>query len=448
VVVAEDRGRMIAAVSDAVLHNKPFEVEYQLQHKDGRILRLVERGRPGPAGDGPPTHIDGIIVDVTERNRATEALLQASRLEATATLAGGVAHDFNNLMVGVLGNAGLLRTDLADNPDALEMLNEISQAAQRAGDLAQHMLAYARGGRQQPGEVNLNDVIRDTLRLQERSISPGILVSRDLNPDLQPIGADATQLSQVVMNLCMNAAEAIKGPGTITVATRNVEVDEAFAREHPGLEPGPHVRLTVTDTGCGMSAKTLRHVFEPFFTTKFLGRGLGLAAVYGIVKNHHGYVGVESPAGRGSTFSVYLPVAAEKRKAPLGAASELPEGTETILVVDKEPLVVDVMQRVLRHLGYQILTTRDSGEALKIAKTFEGDIHLIVLDIDLLTSRGIEAYSRLVKLRPNVKVIISSVYDMNADVQAYLDQGASVFLSKPFRVEALAVEIRKALDAR
>jgi PAS domain S-box-containing protein len=262
-----------------------------------RILSLTFA--PVPAAD----YVNVYGLDITERKQAEQAMIQASRLEATATLASGIAHRVNNLMVGVLGYAELLKEKLADRADDADMLATISRSAEQAGDLALQMLTFARGARYQPQSLNLNDVVQAVLGVQSRSLPAGIDVELDTGTDLWDVAADPIQINQVFLNLFDNAVEAIEERGRITIATRNIVLDT----EQAGLSAGPYVCLSIQDTGRGMSADTQARIFEPFFTTKFEGRGLGLAAVHGIVKNHGGHITVESEPGRGSTFSVYLP---------------------------------------------------------------------------------------------------------------------------------------------
>jgi len=395
---------------------------------------------------GEVVRIVTIIEDVTQRKRSEEAMLRASRMEATATLAGGIAHDFNNLMVGVLGNAELLRLRCADRPEAEEMLDDICRAAQQAGELAQQMLAFARGGKYQPKVMNLNDTIQETLRLQERSFPPRVHIERDIAPDLWNVEADPAQMGQVLMNLCINAVEAIPGNGRILLTTRNVELDSSWAGASPDLPPGRYVYLAVEDTGCGMSAKTLERVFEPFFSTKFQGRGLGLAAVYGIIKNHGGRITVYSEPGQGATFKVYLPATSAEIPAWPKPESGIPSGSETLLVIDDEAIVLDATSKMLERLGYQVLCARNGEEALEIARSFEGDIHLALLDMGMPVMGGAEAWPRLKEIRPGLKVIVCSGYELDASSQALLDGGASAFLQKPFRVTALAQALRRALE--
>ena len=282
--------------------------------------------------------------------------------------------------------------------------------------------------------------------MQERSFPPRVHIERDIAPDLWNVEADPAQMGQVLMNLCINAVEAIPGNGRILLTTRNVELDSSWAGASPDLPPGRYVYLAVEDTGCGMSAKTLERVFEPFFSTKFQGRGLGLAAVYGIIKNHGGRITVYSEPGQGATFKVYLPATSAEIPAWPKPESGIPSGSETLLVIDDEAIVLDATSKMLERLGYQVLCAHNGEEALEIARSFEGDIHLALLDMGMPVMGGAEAWPRLKEIRPGLKVIVCSGYELDASSQALLDGGASAFLQKPFRVTALAQALRRALE--
>jgi PAS domain S-box-containing protein len=423
-----------------------YQLEKRYVAKNGEIVWINLTATVIRDQDGKPRHGLGMIENIAERKRAEAALQAAARLEATATLAGGIAHQFNNLMCGVLGNAELLQMKLTDRPDMLVGLAQIAASAHRASELAGQLLAFAQGGKYQSKDMSLNETIRETLRMQESALPPSIRVQRELEPTLWAIKADRTQMSQLVMNLYLNAVEAILESGRILITTRNVAGDEPGAPVPPDLKPGRYVCLSVEDTGCGMNPEVRAKVFEPFFTTKFQGRGLGLAAVYGIVKNHGGAISISSEVGQGTTFKVYLPAAESEVKKSLDATGRIPAGSETILVIDDDEVVLSVTQKLLEHLGYRILIAHDGQEALDVARTFEGRIDLAVLDLKMPGMDGSQVYPRLREAQPEIKVIVCSGYELDAASQALLDAGASAFLRKPYRIEALAAEIRKALE--
>jgi two-component system cell cycle sensor histidine kinase/response regulator CckA len=416
--------------------------------KDGQCINVSLTVSPIMNGDSRIAGVATIARDLTVQKQ-TEAILRTrSSMEATSLLAGGIAHDLNNLMAAVLGNAELIALEFRDRPSALDRLDVILTSAQMAGRLAQELLAYARGGRHQSVVVNLNEIVQQILGIQKTSLRPGIILKQNLAPDILNVEADPTQMNQVLLALTMNAIEAIEGGGEIAITTGNLDVDAAFAETHIGLKPGPHIALTVSDTGYGMTADVLSHVFKPFFSTKAPGRGLGLAAVYGIVKNHGGYIAAEGKAGEGASFTVFLPATSrELVKAP-DTPKTVVGGNETILVVDDEAHILMVNRHILETHGYQVLTARDGAEALRIAGEFRGDIHLVVLDMAMPVMDGAEAFTQLKQVRPATKVIISSGYDLNDSARSLLEAGADSFLQKPFRLADLTYEVRRILDTK
>ena len=384
--------------------------------------------------------------DCTERRTAEEALRQASRLEATATLAGGIAHDFNNLMVTVLGNAELLRHGVGGLGRAQDQMGAIVEAAHRAGSLARQLLAFARGAPWDPRPLDLNTVVREVLDLERHSIPPGIELHGELADELWPLEGDPSQLSQVLLNLCSNAAEAIASHGRITLHTECVILDGPQAAELRPLAPGRHVKLSVTDTGCGMDRETLSRVFEPFFTTKRAGRGLGLAAMYGIVKQHGGHVAVTSQPQQGTTFELYFPAGERHAKPVATAEPALVKGTETVLVIDDEDHVRETTRRLLEILGYRVLTANGGAQAIELIESYADSIHLALLDLGMPILSGTELYPHLKRRRPDMEVLICTGYELDATARKLLDQGAAGFVPKPFRLHALAAAVRGALD--
>ncbi|MBN1579252.1 MAG: PAS domain S-box protein [Anaerolineae bacterium] len=441
-----DPESFVAKIVD--LYDHPDQVSQdEIVFQDGRIFERYSA--PVKSADGVYYGRAWHYHEVTEQRQAAKASFQASRLEATATLAGGIAHDFNNLMVGVLGYADLLRDSLQDRPGALEMLDVISESARRAGKLAQQMLAFARGGKYQPRRMNLNDTVQRIASARERDLPSRIRVVLDTDPGLWPTQADPAQMSEVVLNLFTNAVEAIEGSGDITITTRNYTLNEGQVN---GLEPGSYVCLAVKDTGCGISPEVRARIFEPFFTTKFQGRGMGLAAAYGIVENHGGHISIQSKAGHGATFEVYLPAlpAEEEERSEPQAVDEvqpdvLATETKTVMLIEDDAFVLKLLQRIMRRLQYSVLVAHNGQEAIEIARSYEGDIHLALLDMGMPEMGGAEAFPFLVQARPDMAVIICSGYELDETAQALLDAGAVAFIPKPFQVSLLESEIYRAI---
>jgi PAS domain S-box-containing protein len=396
----------------------------------------------------------GLVVvydDIAPRKRAEADVVRGSRFEATAKLAGGVAHDVNNLMAGILGNAELLREELTAGDEARPVLDDIAEAAMRAGALAQQLLAYARGGRYRPEPVNLNAVITTVIDEQHGDWARPAAIEVHSEPSLWPVDADRSQMSQLWGHLLANAVEATASGGRITVATSNVELTDEWAAARPGARAGAHVLLSIVDEGVGMDAHTLEHAFEPFFTTRANARGLGLAAAFGIVKSHGGYLHVESQPGHGTRFDVYLPAAAIASPAlpasPVVTPFVMPRGTERLLVVDDEPALRDVMRKLLERLGYLVDVAVGGADGITKVEANPARYGLVVLDMRMPAVNGPTAFRRMRAAAPGLRILIATGFERDEEAQALLDEGAVGFLQKPFEQARLAAEVRKALDA-
>jgi signal transduction histidine kinase/ActR/RegA family two-component response regulator len=397
------------------------------------------------------THIVTTVERLREADqRATEARALAARMEATATLAAGVAHDFSNLMSGVMANCEVLRLDVGQDTEAARTLDTILECARRGGDLAHQLVAFARGGRYRPMVINLNTLIRQTLRLEAHTLGPDVTVVEDLAWDLLRVDADPTQLTQVIGNLHRNAVEAIRDAhmvGGITVRTRNIPTDGERPAALANMPAGPFVEFSVRDTGPGMSEETRARIFEPFFTTKEGGRGMGLAATYGIIAHHGGQIEVHTALGRGTTFTVLLPATSApavsleaRRSAGLAVRS-----TTTVLVVDDEVPILSATRRLLERRGYRVLTAEGGAEALQLAQNAATPIDVAVLDLRMPGMSGAETFGPLVAAHPHIRVILGSGYDLDADARELLARGAVDFVRKPFRVDDLGAAIERAM---
>lgn len=379
-------------------------------------------------------------------NRDQKALRDEARMEATSVLASGIGHEFNNLMLGVLGNVSLMRTDLGEDHPVAPLLDEIEVSARKADGLAQQMLAFARKGKYQPQSMNLNESVLRTVHHHEPNLPPNVKLERNLDAGLWDIIADPTQMSQVVMNLVTNAIEALESQGRLVVTTRNLGIDDLAAREHGDIQPGRYVLLTVEDDGVGMDEETLSQIFEPFYTTRPEGRGLGLSAVKSIIQNHNGQIQVDSEPEVGSSFRLYLPVVKVEGDEGAEKKLDLPTGKETVLLIDDEPVVLAVTREILERLGYKVLTAENGQEAVAVAQMFNGKIHLAVLDLGMPVMSGREVFPLLQKVRPDMKIIISSGFDIDRVAETILDAGAEDFILKPFQLTMFAPKIREVLD--
>jgi two-component system cell cycle sensor histidine kinase/response regulator CckA len=390
-----------------------------------------------------------IIRDITERRSLEEQLRQSQKMDAIGRLAGGVAHDFNNLLTAILGYGALIGRELPDGHPTRRRAEEIVKAATRAASLTRQLLTLSRGQVLESTVLNLNAVVADMENMLQRLIGEDIEVVTSFDPALSPVKADAGQMEQVVLNLAINARDAMPRGGRLTIETANVELDHAYARGHIDITPGPYVMLAVSDTGCGMDAETQSHIFEPFFTTKGPGQGtgLGLATVYGIVKQSGGAVGVYSEVGRGSTFKVYVPRMAGGvgRREPT-RPQELARGSERILLVEDETVVRDLAAGLLRVSGYKVLEAGDPSQALALLANDDERIDLMVTDIVMPRMSGPDLARQLGGPRPEMKVLYVSGYaGSHVTHDAALPPG-SAFLPKPFTLEALTRKVREVLD--
>ncbi|MBC7293175.1 MAG: response regulator, partial [Thermoleophilia bacterium] len=399
--------------------------------------------------------------DISERKRTEEALRaaeeqlrQAQKMEAIGQLAGGIAHDFNNLLMAILGYADLVLGAPEEelSPNLRDDVQEIKAAAERASALTRQILAFSRRQALQPEVLSLNTLLLDMERLLRRTLGEDIELITSLAPDLGLVEVDARQFEQVVMNLAVNARDAMPQGGRLTLETSNVELDETYSRTHPVVQPGSYVMLAVSDTGIGMDAEVREHIFEPFFTTKKAGEGtgLGLSTVYGIVKQSGGSIFVYSEPGKGATFKIYLPrVECLPQSEPNHAEEQIQmaRGGETVLVVDDEEAVCQLVARVLERLGYEVLTARTGPEALALLADRKQRVDLLLTDVVL--GGGMQA-NDLVRearaARPNLRVLFMSGYTRNAIVHAgRLDPGVN-YLEKPFTPEILACRVREVLE--
>jgi PAS domain S-box-containing protein len=435
---------------------EPFEAEYI--RKDGAIAVAELSVSLMKDPSGKPVGFRGTSRDITERKKAEEEkvflqeqLRQSQKMEAIGQLAGGVAHDFNNLLTVIKGYSQLSLLDLKEDSPLWGNIQEIEKATQRATDLTRQLLAFSRRQILDLKVLDLNVLLKDLEKMLRRIIGEDIELVTLLSQDLGKVRVDPSQIEQVIFNLAVNARDAMPSGGRLAIETANVELDEEYARAHVSVAPGRYVRLSVSDTGVGMTQEVKERVFEPFFTTKEKGKGtgLGLSMVYGIVKQSGGNIWVYSEPGRGTTFRIYFPRTQEEADT-LHEREEtdfFPRGSETILLVEDDALVRDLAGRLLEQQGYTVLKAADGQEALLVAKAHVGEtIHLLLADIVMPQMGGKELADWLKISRPNVKVLYTSGYADNAIVHhGVLDPGTN-FLQKPFSLKTLTHKVREVLD--
>jgi PAS domain S-box-containing protein len=434
-------------------------LEIRPRRKDGSIMWAEAKVSFLRDANGRPKEILGVLRDITERKSAEEQqrslesqLSQAQRMESVGRLAGGIAHDFNNLLTIILGYAAMVLEDPGGlSPDAGGHVQNIQEAGQRARDLTRQLLAFARKQTLEMKPLDMNCVVMGFEKMLQRIIGEDINVQTSLTPDIDAVAADPAQLEQVLLNLAVNARDAMPNGGILSIETANAVLDDAYAAAYHEVEPGPYVMLAVSDTGCGMTPETLAIMFEPFFTTKGPGQGtgLGLATVYGIVKQHRGHIATYSEVGHGTTFKIYLPRAAGVRqdlRVPSEHASII-GGTETILVVEDDVAVRQIAMHMLASLGYNAIQAQSGPDAVRLAAEHK-TIHLLLTDVIMPDMSGYEVCMQVTKRHPNIKALYMSGY--TADVIAHhgiLDPGVHL-LQKPFALATLAQKIREVLAAR
>jgi two-component system cell cycle sensor histidine kinase/response regulator CckA len=446
-----DESERVRLIAQHGRQSRVENIEVKWKRKDGKPITVRLSGR---AVSNPQGEIEGfemITEDVTERRALEEQLRQSQKMEAVGRLAGGVAHDFNNLLTVIKGYSELMLDELKDADPMRNEVEEIKKAADRAAGLTRQLLAFSRQQVLAPKVLDLNSVVGNMDKLLKRLLGEDIALYSVLEPTLGRVKADPGQVEQVMMNLAVNARDAMPRGGKLTVETANVELDDTYVHEHIGAKPGSYVMLAVSDTGSGMTSQIRQRIFEPFFTTKELGKGtgLGLSTVYGIVKQSEGYIWVYSEVGIGTSFKVYLPRvdAPAEASIPKPSSRAAYRGNETVLLVEDEDGVRALVRQVLHKHGYTVLEARHGGEALLHCERHKGKIQLLLTDVVLEQMSGTELAARLGPIRPDMKVLYISGYTDDAIVHhGVLTQGTH-FLQKPFTTEALAKKIRQVLDS-
>jgi len=447
----DDLQRYQDTVKNAVETSKPFDLDYRVRRRDGSYRIMREQGRVAFESKGGAKHLVGFIADITEQRTLEAQFRQSQKMEAVGRLAGGVAHDFNNLLTVITGYSDLLLASTSPQASvARERTEQIRGAAERAATLTRQLLAFSRQQVLQPRRVNLNRVVSDFDKMLRRLIGEDIEVKTSLEEDLGLVEVDPGQIDQVLMNLVVNARDAMQQGGLLTLETANVRLDEAYRTQHSYITPGDYVRLTVSDTGVGMDADVRTHIFEPFYTTKEVGRGtgLGLSTVYGIVKQSKGYIEVYSEPGCGTSFKIHLPRVApieeESERRTRAAADK--RGTETILLAEDNEQLRELAALVLTSRGYRVLPAANIEEVEAICKQEQSKIDLLLTDVVMPRMSGTEIASYVAKRRPGIRILYMSGYTADTTVHhGVLEQGVA-FLQKPFTPGTLVAKVREVLD--
>jgi PAS domain S-box-containing protein len=446
---SEDRERVRHAFLTEQVAGRYDEV-YRIVRPDGSVRWIHDRGFPVRDATGAVYRIAGVAEDVTERKSLEDQFRQAQKMEAVGRLAGGVAHDFNNLLTVINGYGELLLERLPAGDSTRELIREMVVAGGRAAALTRQLLAFSRKAIIEPKILDLKALVADVDKMLHRILGEDIQLTIVTDPESGAVKADPGQVEQVILNLVVNARDAMPQGGRLTIEVRSVDLDETYAREHADARSGPHVLLAVSDTGCGMDAAALARIWEPFFTTKGTqGTGLGLATVHGIVKQSGGHVTVYSEVGHGTTFKAYLPRVAERPLSQIKPGQAvMPRGSETVLLVEDEDGVRALTRRILEGCGYPVLEGRDGAEALRVAGQYQGPIHLLVTDVVLPRMGGREVAERLAGIHPKIRVLFLSGYTDDAVVRHGILEAEVAFLQKPFSPASFATKVREVLDGQ
>ena len=436
---------------------KPFELD--LLKKDGKSFPAIISPQALKDSEGRLKGYFAVIVDISKRRQDEEArikiesqLQQAQKMESIGTLAGGISHDFNNSLQAILGYTQMLLIETVKMDSIHSRLLQIEKAAKRAGELTQQLLAFSRKIESRLRPTDLNQEVKQVGSLLQRTILKMINIELKLGAGIKIISADPSQIEQILMNLAINARDAMGEEGRITIKTENITIDREYCKNHFGLVPGEYVLLTFSDTGHGMDEEILNRIFEPFFTTKEVGKGtgLGLPMVYGLVKKHNGYIECNSKPGEGSCFKIFFPavIDAVEEISDEDENKPIPGGKENILIIDDEPLVRELAEHMLTKFGYNVLTAPGGESGLRIYRDKKDAISLVILDMIMPGMGGMRCLEEILKIKPDAKIIIASGYSAEGNRKDVMESGARGFINKPFNVREMLIAIREVLDDR
>jgi PAS domain S-box-containing protein len=448
----DDRQIALAAEKRVQETGELYQAEYRMCARDGRILWFRDEAKLLEAPDGSTPLMQGVLYDITEYKRLEDQLRQAQKMEAVGQLAGGVAHDFNNLLMIIQAHADRILSQLPQTDSCYADAVEIQNATTRAASLTSQLLAFSRKQILQPKVLDLGAILTEVGKMLERLLGATITLRLAIQPGIGKIKVDRSQLEQAILNLAVNARDAMPAGGTLTIQAQNVHFSETQVWQHSSLAPGSYVALAMSDTGVGIDPAAQLRIFEPFFTTKAPGKGtgLGLSMVYGVVKQSDGAIAVESDLGRGTTFRIFLPQCEEETAfgQSLPAEPERSTGSETILLVEDQAAIREVISLYLKRLGYNVLTAPDGEAALSIAATHQKSVDLVVTDVLMPNMGGLELASRMTQLHPETKILFMSGYpDQAVRHQQGLTEDVEV-MQKPFSMKSLAAKARSILDHR
>ncbi len=427
----------------------------------GQVIDHTERIMLGPNGETIPIlqTVTPILLngrecllstfsDISDKKILEAQLIQAQKMEAIGTLAGGIAHDFNNLLMGIQGHTSLMLMDVDPAHPHYERLTGIEEQVEKGAELTRHLLDFARGGKYEVNPTDLNSLIKNTSGMFGRT-KKEIAIHRKYQKDIYTVAADQGQIKQVLLNLYVNALQAMPSGGKLFIKTENVILEKDYVMPYK-INPGKYVKISVADTGVGMDEETQQRLFEPFFTTKEMGggSGLGLASAYGIIKNHDGFINVSSKKGEGTTFTFYLPALKMEAVEEKKSEGKILEGSETILLVDDEDMIIDVGEQFLKKMGYTVLIARGGKDAIEICEKGKDKIDIVILDMIMPDMGGGETYDKIKQINPDIKVLLSSGYSIDGHATEILERGCNGFIQKPFDIKQLSQKLREILNEK
>jgi PAS domain S-box-containing protein len=446
-LVAEDHERARQNFARILAGEKMGLNEYVAVRRDGSVFPVLIDSA-AIVRDGRTLGLRGFIIDIADRKRLEEKLQQAQRMEAVGTLAGGIAHDFNNLLMGIQGNTSLALLDTEAEHPTYEKLLNIASYVKNATELTRQLLGLGKGGKYEVLTCELSSLVNQVVDMFGRTRKE-LIIHKKFEADPLSVKVDQGQIDQVLLNIFVNAWQAMPGGGSITIETEKAHLDETDVNPFD-LPAGDYARLTVTDTGEGIDEKNLARVFDPFFTTKEKerGTGLGLASAYGIIKNHGGIITVSSRRGEGTTFTIFLPITVQSPPVAASPPPSVSASSETILLVDDEAMIIEVGSRMLEKMGYVVLTAAGGKQAVDLLKKHGQGIDLVILDMIMPEMSGSETFNRIKALTPDVRVLLSSGYSVDGQAAEILQRGCEGFIQKPFDIETLSAKVREVLNGR